>query len=259
MPPVYGPWQSIDQIVRERLAQWTLTKIAYDSMNGVPFDPPEGAPWIRPTMIDLSRERGSMGENTLIEQRGIVETQLFFPESFAGAPFIDRVVNSYAALFHNYDAGTVEFLEPQRVVVGNAGTNDGYYQVNIRQAYIYLGHVPEGPVEDIEQMIFTQAAHGFAAGDVIYSGSTAWAKAQANSTATVARAIVVEVYGDQFIANSGGFVTISGHGFTQGSPLWLSTATAGSLSTTLPTGVVQECGQVVDANTLNIDFRIHTS
>jgi hypothetical protein len=91
------------------------------------------------------------------------------------------------------------------------------------------------------------------------STGSSWVAAQANSTISVATALVKEVNGDQFIAVTGGFATITNHGKAVGATLYLSTATAGAVSTAVPTGITQICGQVVDANTYSIDFKLHTT
>jgi hypothetical protein len=198
-----------------------------------------------------------LGNGSLIQLRGFFETQLFFPLGF-GFNDLDRYCDALSGLFRNYLSDGLEFLEPERQILGRDENN--WFQINISLHFIFLEHTPDGPVEEIDQMVFSQAAHGFAAGDAIYmSTGSSWVKSVATSTGTVATALVSEVNGDQFIAVTGGFATITNHGFGVGANLYLSTATAGSLSTAFPTGIIQGCGQAIDANTLLIDFKLHST
>lgn len=83
---------------------------------------------------------------------------------------------------------------------------------------------------------FTQTAHGFAVGDVIYNNAGTWAKAKADADATSETIGMVSAVADadNFTLTTGGY--ISGlSGFTAGSTYYLSDATAGALTSTEPT------------------------
>jgi hypothetical protein len=82
----------------------------------------------------------------------------------------------------------------------------------------------------------TQSSHGFVVGDVLYyTGSTyAKAKADADSTSEVVGVVSEVTTTDKFILTSAGFV--SGlSGLTAGSTYFLSSTSAGAITTTEPT------------------------
>jgi len=102
----------------------------------------------------------------------------------------------------------------------------------------------------------TQAAHGFLRGELLRFQGPGWVRAQANSEASLARAIVVLVRdADRFdvaMLSSGVLAEITGHGLgADGAQLYLSQSIAGAATSTAPTsGIVQVVGQVRDANKL---------
>lgn len=81
--------------------------------------------------------------------------------------------------------------------------------------------------------LITQVAHGFAAGDVLYNNNGTYAKAKADSISTAIAAGVVESAAtDTFILVSSGPILLTG--LTANSSYFLSSATAGSFTTTRP-------------------------
>jgi hypothetical protein len=81
----------------------------------------------------------------------------------------------------------------------------------------------------------TQSSHGFSLGDVIRYGSSGWTKAQANSIANArADGVVVEVVSTSVFKYVivGQLTGVSG--LTAGSQYFLSSATAGALTSTEP-------------------------
>ncbi len=82
----------------------------------------------------------------------------------------------------------------------------------------------------------TQSSHGFSAKDCIRHNGSAWVKAQANDTTTLALGVVTEVADSNTftVAQSGRF-TISSHGLTVGQWYYLDASTAGALTATEPT------------------------
>ena len=82
----------------------------------------------------------------------------------------------------------------------------------------------------------TQTTHGFAAKDVIYFNGTVWAKARADALSTMGTHLVAEVFNaNNFAAVSIGAATIATHGLTLGTVYYLSTSSAGTLTSTEPT------------------------
>lgn len=107
-----------------------------------------------------------------------------------------------------------------------------------------------------------QAVHGFAVGDLVYPDATAWAKAQADSAAKRARGVVVAVPdANTFYAvcRDGSSVLKTAHGLgARGTRLWLSQSAAGAWTATQPSsGILQEVGVVLDANTILFDRTGH--
>lgn len=252
-----GPWHDLNQVFRNRMALWTQTPIAWDGFNGAPYVPQNNEAWVRPNPVEVVRDQTSMGRNGLVQIEGFYDVQCFFPRE-TGMVEVDAICDALAALYRNHDSGAVSFMEPERVLVGNEP--GGWYQVNVMINWIVLDHAPAGPIEDVEVAVITQASHGFSAGDAVYVASTQWIKAQADSTATRAHGVVSAVNGSEFIVASGGFVYLPNHGHGQGVTLYLSTATAGSMTTTVPSaGVTQELGRATDANYVLLDLKAHST
>ena len=82
----------------------------------------------------------------------------------------------------------------------------------------------------------TQSSHGLAVKDAVRHNGSAWVKAQANATTTLALGIVTAVADSNTftIAQSGRF-ELSSHGLTVGQWYYLSASAAGGLVTTEPT------------------------
>jgi hypothetical protein len=102
----------------------------------------------------------------------------------------------------------------------------------------------------------TQATHGLAIEDVIYNNAGTWTKAQSDDRTTLGIAIVTAVADtSNFTYVSLGNATFTSHGYTVGSYLYVSEATAGLLTETEPTGITEysnPIAYVADANTLII-------
>ena len=82
----------------------------------------------------------------------------------------------------------------------------------------------------------TQSSHGLAVKDAVRHNGSAWVKAQANATTTLALGIVTAVADSNTftVAQSGRF-ELSSHGLTVGQWYYLSASAAGGLVTTEPT------------------------
>lgn len=78
------------------------------------------------------------------------------------------------------------------------------------------------------------ATHGFAVGDVLYYTGSAWAKAKADATSTLADGVVSYVVdSNNFVLHMSGYVD-GLSGLSAGSTYYLSAATAGAITTTAP-------------------------
>ena len=105
-----------------------------------------------------------------------------------------------------------------------------------------------------------QASHAMVVGDLVYrSGATAWSDARANSEATLAEGIVVDVEDANNLSVTtldGTQVTITAHGFgATGTKLYLSQGTAALITATAPTsGLIQPIGSVIDTNTIRFSL-----
>ena len=83
-------------------------------------------------------------------------------------------------------------------------------------------------------ILVSQTAHGFTTGNAIYYTGSAWAKAKANSSLTLALGIAVVIDANTFYLYQSGY--ISGlTGLTPGSYYYVSDSSAGALTTTAPT------------------------
>ena len=81
----------------------------------------------------------------------------------------------------------------------------------------------------------TQSSHGFAVKDAVRHNGSAWVKAQANATTTLALGIVTAVAdSNNFTVAQSGRFELSSHGLTVGQWYYLSASAAGGLVTTEP-------------------------
>ena len=135
-------------------------------------------------------------------------------------------------------------IKPKRKFTAGAPTTsdivEGEIAINTADKKLYvrdnsnniieIGGGGGGSTSDI-----TQSSHGFAVKDAIRHNGSAWVKAQANASSTLALGIVTAVADSNnfTIAQSGRF-ELSSHGLTVGQWYYLSSAAAGGLVTTEP-------------------------
>ena len=135
-------------------------------------------------------------------------------------------------------------IKPKRKFTAGAPTTsdivEGEIAINTADKKLYvrdnsnniieIGGGGGGSTSDI-----TQSSHGFAVKDAIRHNGSAWVKAQANASSTLALGIVTAVADSNnfTIAQSGRF-ELSSHGLTVGQWYYLSAAAAGGLVTTEP-------------------------
>lgn len=146
--------------------------------------------------------------------------------------------------------GAIPIVPPNAQILGS---EDGSF---VSREYAHI----RGVFNDGD--IFEQAGHGFVIGDAVYQVSSetpserVFAKAKADSLATLARFVVVYVIDDDtiVIANSRGWYL---PGIDAG-PIWLSQETAGAYTSTRPTsGLVQYLGWS-DGVSLHLDIETRT-
>ncbi len=141
-----------------------------------------------------------------------------------------------------------QVIKPKRKFTSGAPTTsdlvEGEIAINTADKKLYIrdnsnniveiasgGGTAGGSTSDI-----TQSSHGFAVKDAIRHNGSAWVKAQANATTTLALGIVTAVADSNTftVAQSGRF-ELSSHGLTVGQWYYLSASAAGGLVTTEPT------------------------
>ena len=138
-------------------------------------------------------------------------------------------------------------IKPKRKFTAGAPTTsdivEGEIAINTADKKLYVrdnsnniieiggGGTAGGSTSDI-----TQSSHGLAVKDAIRHNGSAWVKAQANATTTLALGIVTAVADSNTftVAQSGRF-ELSSHGLTVGQWYYLSASAAGGLVTTEPT------------------------
>ena len=141
-----------------------------------------------------------------------------------------------------------QVIKPKRKFTSGAPTTsdlvEGEIAINTADKKLYIrdnanniveiasgGGTAGGSTSDI-----TQSSHGLAVKDAIRHNGSAWVKAQANATTTLALGIVTAVADSNTftVAQSGRF-ELSSHGLTVGQWYYLSASAAGGLVTTEPT------------------------
>ena len=138
-------------------------------------------------------------------------------------------------------------IKPKRKFTAGAPTTsdivEGEIAINTADKKLYVrdnsnniieiggGGTAGGSTSDI-----TQSSHGLAVKDAVRHNGSAWVKAQANATTTLALGIVTAVADSNTftVAQSGRF-ELSSHGLTVGQWYYLSASAAGGLVTTEPT------------------------
>ena len=138
-------------------------------------------------------------------------------------------------------------IKPKRKFTAGAPTTsdivEGEIAINTADKKLYVrdnsnniieiggGGTASGSTSDI-----TQSSHGLAVKDAVRHNGSAWVKAQANATTTLALGIVTAVAdSNNFTVAQSGRFELSSHGLTVGQWYYLSASAAGGLVTTEPT------------------------
>jgi len=138
-------------------------------------------------------------------------------------------------------------IKPKRKFTAGAPTTsdivEGEIAINTADKKLYVrdnsnniieiggGGTAGGSTSDI-----TQSSHGLAVKDAVRHNGSAWVKAQANATTTLALGIVTAVAdSNNFTVAQSGRFELSSHGLTVGQWYYLSASAAGGLVTTEPT------------------------
>lgn len=239
--------------ILERLYLWTRTAVSLDGLGSGEHTPNPGRAWCRPFLLDVGTlEEGMRGEHAFVAHRFLLFTEFYWPVGWNEGQEMDSVLDEWAAFWRGYDATGLTFFQLVRRPLGRE-PEGRYFQVNTEIPVTALGHVFVTGHEGLERMIFEQAGHGFTALNAVYRGGAGWAKAQGGSTGTIADGVVAAVSGDRFVVVNAGFVENVTHGKALGSYVWLSTGTAGLLSTAEPTAAPKvRMGRAVSTTTLLI-------
>lgn len=255
-----GPLEFSRREIRNRIQKWTRTDIAWDGLGLGSFDQPDNEPWIRPIIATVSTTQDTYrggGSNSLTRHEGFIEVQFFFPQGWLGGVDPYRYLDEFSALFRHQtdDSERLTYLEPHPLHVGNDLTAK-WYQQNLRVPFIHLIHPVDSAQNGVDLMIVTQASNTFSVAEAIRADGETWTHAFATSTGTLASGIVAAKSGDQFSVVGSGYIENIAHGLGTSGEIYLSTATSGAITTTLPTAIQQSLGNVVDSNTLfvNIQF-----
>ncbi|MCK4968777.1 MAG: hypothetical protein KAS12_07010, partial [Candidatus Aenigmarchaeota archaeon] len=109
----------------------------------------------------------------------------------------------------------------------------------------------------IEKQIIEQTAHGFSNNDVVYNNNGTWALAQANAESTTGTAIIASSETNRFATVFSGILNIPSHAFgNPGDTLYVSTSSAGDMTTTKPTsGFITSIASIIDANNIYVSAK----
>jgi microcystin-dependent protein len=144
---------------------------------------------------------------------------------------------------HRAGSSTIQF------VTGDDTTTEGVTSPNFATVVFNPADLQQGGTV----FTTTQPGHGFTSLDAIYHNGTAWVKAQANASITVATYLVIAVSGDDFTAQNYGRINFPGHGLTVGEYYFCSNTVAGDITSSAPLfGYSNPVLYVEDSNTLHI-------
>jgi hypothetical protein len=136
------------------------------------------------------------------------------------------------------DLATVSPAAGDRFVIGDASDADKTKAVLYQNIGGGLTGVPVSTAltgQGVPTLAVTQAAHGFALGDLVYYNGSAYAKAKADAAATAeVYGMVTAVTTNTFVLVPEGYVT-GLTGLTAGAVYYLSDAVAGTMTATAPT------------------------
>lgn len=119
--------------IEKRLADnWGTTPIAYD---GVPFDPPADAAWIRLQILDGDAFRVNIGQPGVHRQTGVIMIQIYTPTE-TGSNTARQYADTLSALFRDITFNGITCRTPNPFNIGDTG---GWYQFNVAIPYYYDG------------------------------------------------------------------------------------------------------------------------
>lgn len=247
-----GVYERVYRAVVERMESFTSAVVSWDDFNLEDKGTIDNKIWVRPSINEAASQDASFisSSGSSVKRHDFILTFQFFAPLGSGIFELLRIVDEVAGLFRDYDTNQIWFNEPQTRIVGIDPIRKTWYHINLDISIIFLDTVPSR-YQGLERLVIEQSGHGFSVGNAVYSqGSNSWAKAQADDIATVAHGVVINVAGDQFTVATNGFINFS-HGLGSSGNAYLSTATAGSLTTsTASAGVHQFIGRVVDSSNI---------
>ncbi len=157
-------------------------------------------------------------------------------------------------IFDAVDSSGIYFGEPSP---GELPTVEGdWYGRGLAIPFTHFGALTAAEVATLAGVgstsrTISQTAHGLAAKDWVGFSGSSWGKVAATLAAVRCDGVVSAVLdADTFVLTSVGAVTLTGHGYTLG-PLYLSQGSAGAVTSSAPSsGVSQQVGVAIDANTV---------
>lgn len=249
-------------VIRQRLySQWgSITEISWDGFNGSPYLKREGVEFIRPRVEDGESEWVGIAAGMRRERKyGTLVIDVFQPIGTGDERGV-QLCDSLIAIFSPCSTGPVRFdRRGWAYDVGIDLTMFGQFYVwRVFLPYYREATVPYlvAPEEGVG-VLQNETAHGFSAHNLIRWNGTAWVKAIATASTTLADAIVVQVVNaNQFMAVylAERELELTSHGMGGGGvALYLSASTAGLVTSTAPSNpgeYVQQVGRVKNANAL---------
>lgn len=263
------PIEALGTAVRTRLLDWAVVNFDTTRVD-LPGDPiaslpaadplnPTGTSWVRLTdYVDLA-QRLAISPTGKRQYFGTIYAEVFAPAG-TGDSYVRSVAGSIAEYFRNQtdQAGAIWYEEPEPRFAPLPEEEADLIRYEVRIPVHYQFNPDDVPLE-VSYPVETYApgsAHGLSAGNAVYRvDSSTWAKAQANSEATVAMGVVVSVPTSTLAHISvGPTASVQAHGLgAGGTKLYLSQVTAGLLTATAPTsGISQLVATVLDANRLKL-------
>jgi hypothetical protein len=249
-------------------ANWSHSEVVFPGSDFTPPDPTgnasDPANWLQ---IDFEDELAERLTPEWVQYNGAILAR--YAEEAAGqgnAQILDRVDEITEFVQAAHTTSPIIYWDHPYLEPGGINYGDEHYIAELRCPFRRFQQLSSGGGAAVEgelilagqgetQVTITQVGHPFAVGDWVGQSGT-WVKSIADGIGTLAQGVVTTVVdADTFVLTAAGAVRITAHGWgSTPAALYLDQATAGAVTTTIPTsGLLQQVGTIVDADRIIVN------